>query len=135
MTALQDRPLTSPEAWLGVWIRGRSGPLEKATVRRGIVDVTVWHRIGSVSRLDRLQTACGYGPRNGFTWPSGGGRMEIARPHSLAAAATLPGEVCWRCMRQPERNDEEATLPDVLLDEIDMDALAEKVAERMKEKP
>lgn len=124
MTPTHDTPLTNEAAWLdGVWIRGRSGPTKKAYTDEATV--TVWHKVGGLSaRWPRLQTYCGYGPREGFLWPSAGSRLEIARPGPYAS---LPGSVCRRCLDLPVMAEGERVIPD----EVDIDHLATLVAEHL----
>lgn len=124
MTPLHEIALTNEAAWLdGVWIRTRSGPTAKS--QSGVATVTVWHKVGALGgRWNRIRTVCGFGPREGFLWPSGGARLEVARPGRYSA---LPGAVCRRCQNDVPEADGEALVPD----EVDIDYLAVKVAEHL----
>lgn len=120
---IHEIAMTNPDAWGGAWIRSRSGPTTRAIIRG--VSVSIWHRVGNAGT--RIRTACGYGPREGFLWPSGGIRMEIARPGPYAS---LPGEVCPRCLQNPVigYGDEVEVL------ESELDDLADRVASRLIER-
>lgn len=128
MTA-HEIPLTSTETWVdGVWVRTRSGPTKKAYSSEATV--SIWHRVGGIgSRFgSRIATACGRGPRDGFLWPSGGQRLEVARPGPYI---DLPGSVCPRCADTKVMVERETLLPD----EVDIDRLATLVAERLAALP
>lgn len=84
-------PIASAAAWVGVWFRARSGP----TTRGTSVQVDRWHRVESIEG-DLINTVCR--PTWAKPWPSGGARMEIARPD---AWTTLPGDLCPKCGRAP----------------------------------
>ena len=125
---MSDRPLIDEAAWSdGIWLRDRSGPRPRA-ITKG-VEVTIWHRIRDLGGFEgRPRTVCGFGPRQGFVWPGGGLRWEVARPNGYGG---LPGSVCSRCAAYPAIREEEREV--LVLDEIDLDALAEKVAARLAE--
>lgn len=103
-------PLDSLQAWVGVWIRDRSGPTRLG--RPTTIRVGRWHRIAVAG--SRITPACGGGPRNGLMWPSGGARLEVARPF---AGGELPGEVCMGCLA-PQVTVELEEPGDEYLDEI-----------------
>ena len=126
-----DVPLNTSAAWSdGVWLRTRTGPRQ----RGNHIDVSVWHRVRDLDGYaGRVRTVCGYGPRDGFSWPSGGSRWEIARPQTYG---TLPGAVCERCRMAPARIDatldeQERDVPDV----PDIEELARLVAARLSQPP
>ena len=131
MRPTHEVPLTSEASGLdGVWVRSRAGPTSKAYSSEA--SVTVWHRVGGFGQWNRILTVCGRGPRGGFLWPSGGGRLEVARPGPYGH---MPGSVCQRCREHPVVTAEGETL---VPDEIDIDRLATLVAEhllRLKEAP
>jgi hypothetical protein len=121
-----DHPLLTEEAWVDVWLRTRSGPTPKGSA----VSVSVWHRVRDLAGwAGRARTVCGYGPRNGFTWPNGGSRWEVARPQTYG---TLPGVVCPRCLALPATTEPDIEQEQVLLDELDLDDVAARVAERLR---
>jgi hypothetical protein len=115
-----EKPLTSPEAWVGVWFRGRNGPTKKGIT----IHVERWHRVETVEG-DRINTVCRPSWRK--PWPSGGARMEIAR---LLPWTELPGDICPKCGTSPVLREIEVA---ELTDDI-MDDLASRVAERLLER-
>lgn len=108
-------PLSSAEAWAGVWFRARSGPTTKGVT----VHVDRWHRVESIEG-DRINTVCRPAWRK--PWPGGGLRMEIARPDDWT---TLPGDLCPKCGRAPFAVERET--PVGMVDDI-----VEMVLERLK---
>lgn len=119
MSADWEVPLTTPDAWVGVWFRSRSGPTTKGVT----IHVERWHKVESVEG-DRINTACRP------TWrkprPSGGARMEIARPAPFSWT-NLPGDACPKCGTSPLVREVEV----VDLTDEEMDDLATRVAERL----
>lgn len=131
---LYNQPLVSPSAWAAgeTWIRSRSGPRPRGN--RG-VEVSIWHKVRDLGGYERrIRTVCGFGPRDGFGWPAGGYRLEIARPSEYGGP--LPGEICARCRSHPRSisfgdvNDE---LESVVDDDL-IERLAELVTSRIVER-
>lgn len=111
MTWSGDVPLTSAEAWRGIWMRHRSGPT-RAAAKRGstTVEISLWHRVAHAG--ERITVRCGRGPRGGYLWPGGGARLELARP--LPGDTPSPGAVCPDCIDLPlELTGEETERLDV----------------------
>jgi hypothetical protein len=119
MTIPSEVPIDSPEAWRGVWIRGRGGP----TMRGTVISVEPWHVVAHVGA--RIDTYCG---RRALLWPSGGARLEVARPGAYGTVP--PGEVCPRC--RPGCRESEIEVA-ALTDDV-MDDLASRVAARLLER-
>lgn len=119
-----DVPLTTEEAWVGVWVRRRSFPTPRAWA--ATVQVEPWHLIGptTLDKDGRIRTVCRR-LRYGLHWPGGLGALEIARPNGIDV---LPGAICPRCIgyRPPE---DEVEVP-----VGDLDSLADRVAQRLIER-
>ena len=114
-----DIPLDAPEAWIGTWVRYRSGP----TLRGATITVDRWHRVSEAG--ERLTTVCGRVGLRGLLWPGGGSRLEVARPYDATA---LPGDVCPRCMtRRIEEVEQQAPSEEFV------DLLVERVVARLRE--
>ncbi len=111
MTPEWEAPLSSQEAWVGVWFRGRSGPTTKGMT----IHVDRWHRVLSID--GRINTVCR--PTWQKPWPSGGGRIEIARPHPFSPFEALPGDICPKCASSPvAREIEVQVIPEDVIDSI-----------------
>lgn len=127
--------LTSHEAWLGTWVRARSGPTPKGVTTY----VDTWHCIGAFQTVadgdERVQPLC-YRLRYGLLWPSMGGRWEIARPYPFHPES-LPGNVCSKCVRMSQTTDKpllEREESVVDYDEVPFDAIVDAVLDRMRER-
>jgi hypothetical protein len=112
-----ERPIDSAQAWGGVWFRNRAGPTTKGTT----VHVERWHRVEAIDG-DRINTVCRPSWRK--PWPSGGLRMEIARPYPFHALKALPGDICSKCAASPMTAEVEVS-SDLVED------IVERVMERM----
>ena len=130
MVIQADQPLTSTEAWAGVWVRSRSGPRDHG--HPPLVETTTWHRVRDVGGWNgRIRTTCGYGPRGGMGWPLGGHRLEVAR---LDQYGTLPGAICPRCKAWPESANPVRPMAEDEVHVEDIDLLADAVARRLIER-
>lgn len=118
-----DVPLTTEEAWVGLWVRRRSFPTPKSWA--ATVKVEPWHQVGptGLDRNGRLATVCRR-LRYGLMWPGGLGALEIARPNGTDV---LPGVICARCLSYRPMDEIEEAIPDI-------DALADRVASRLIER-
>ena len=122
----------SDGAWIGVWVRQRSGP----TIRGSVIEVGLWHRIASVA-ADRVVLACA-GPRRAkvLLWPSGGARWEIARPLlEMWEQSDLKGDTCRVCLERRPRLDAapEVTVESQMPDE-DVDDIIDRILDRMRQR-
>jgi hypothetical protein len=126
-------PLTNPEGWRGVWVRDHSGPNLKGTLGR--VTVGSWHVVLGVTRdgySDDSRLRLAHVRPGPALWPSGGHRLEVARPID---PALLPGVVCERCLEHFSFTTKKQAILDApvrvrLRPEVE-DAMAERVAERL----
>jgi len=121
--------LTSPEAWVGVWVRQLGGPNTSGrTVHYG-----PWHRVERVD-AERLYPSHGRGEPY---WPFMGTRLEVFRP-GFDGAIPPEGRICSRCVaiRYPLRDTRPAERQEYVDEEAAgdsweemIDAVAKRVVE------
>ena len=121
------------EAWIGVWIRQRSGP----TIRGSRIEVGLWHRISSIGEDGAVFACSGIRRAKRLGWPSGGSRWEVCRPLlQMWEGTDLRGEACGVCLnrRAPAKAVGDEVVVEVQPTDDELDDLIDRILDRMRQR-
>lgn len=91
---IHEIPLTTPDAWIGAWVRSVSGPTRGS--HSGLPTIGDWHLIVQIADATPYGLVAAHGPRTRILWPSMGARLEVFRSEP-APDMVPPGLLCQRC--------------------------------------
>jgi hypothetical protein len=126
-------PILEGEAWVGVWIRQRSGP----TIRGTRIEIGLWHRIETINEYGAVFACSGIRRGKRLGWPSGGARWEVARPLlQMWEGSDLRGEACAVCLnwRRPAKPALGEVVVELQPTEDDLDGLIDRILERFRQR-